>query len=310
MADPAGSPVARDRRFLTRTATLTQSNPETDVVARTGRGPSTHRPSVRGLGPPPLVDLPDRRRTGHGPRDTEPFFVTPPEPRCVLSVELHAHSSRSYDGRDSVETLVEQAAAVGLDALAVTDHDEFDASRTAVELCGERDMIGIPGMEVSTAAGHVLGLGVRELIPAGLPFSETVDRIHEQGGIAVVPHPFQESRSGVLAHIDREELTRADAIEIYNSRLLTGRANRQAERFAHRNGMATVAGSDAHIAEMVGQAVTHIDANERSVGAILDAIREGRTTVEGKRTPWLVSFRQAAGGAKRRVKNRLLAMLD
>lgn len=228
----------------------------------------------------------------------------------MLSVELHVHSALSYDGRDPVEDLVAQAAEVGLDALAVTDHDEIDASLETLELCAQRDMVGIPGMEVSTAAGHVLALGVRELVPAGLPFEETVDRIHEQGGIAVVPHPFQESRSGVLAHIEAEQLTAADAIEIYNSRLLTGRANRQAERFGHRNGMPTVAGSDAHISEMVGQAVTHVDVDERNVESILDAIREGRTTVEGKRTPWLVSFRQAAGGAKRRVKNRFRGMLD
>jgi hypothetical protein len=65
------------------------------------------------------------------------------------------------------------------------------------------------------------------------------------------------------------------------------------------------AGSDAHIAEMVGQAVTLVDAEERSVEAILDAIRAGKTTVEGKRTPWRISFRQAAGGAKRRIKNRI-----
>jgi predicted metal-dependent phosphoesterase TrpH len=233
-----------------------------------------------------------------------------PELRRVLSVELHAHSELSYDGRDPVEDLVDRAAEVGLDALAVTDHDEISASLEAVDLCAERGIVGIPGMEVSTAAGHVLALGVEELVPAGLSFEETVERVHELGGIAVVPHPFQESRSGVLAHIERRQLTVADAIEIYNSRLLTGRANRQARRFAHRNGMPTVAGSDAHIADMVGQAVTHIDAEERSVEAILAAIHEGRTTVEGKRTPWLVSFRQAAGGAKRRVKNRLAGMLD
>jgi predicted metal-dependent phosphoesterase TrpH len=236
--------------------------------------------------------------------------VARPLPRRVLSVELHTHSELSYDGRDPVEMLVEQAAAVGLDALAVTDHDEIAASLEAVELCEQRGMVGIPGMEVSTAAGHVLALGVEELVPAGLSFEETVERIHEQDGLAVVPHPFQESRSGVLAEIDREALTAADAIEVYNSRLLTGRSNRQARRFAHRNGMPTVAGSDAHIAEMVGQAITHVDTDERTAAAILDAIRDGRTTVEGKRTPWLVSFRQAAGGAKRRVKNRLAGMLE
>jgi predicted metal-dependent phosphoesterase TrpH len=224
----------------------------------------------------------------------------------VLSVELHCHSAASYDGRDSVDLLLEQAAAVGLDAIAVTDHDEIDASLEAVDLAPEYDLLGIPGMEVTTSAGHVLALGVREAVPEGLSFTETLDRIHALDGLAVVPHPFQESRSGVMAHIDRETLATADAIEVYNSRLLTGRANRQAERFADEYDLPKTAGSDAHISEMVGQAVTRVDTGgEASVEAVLDAIRRGDTTVEGKRTPWHISFRQAAGGAKRRVKNRL-----
>jgi hypothetical protein len=228
----------------------------------------------------------------------------------VLAVELHVHSELSYDGRDPVDKLLQQATAVGLDGLAITDHDEISASLEAADRAPEYGLVGIPGMEVTTSAGHVLAVGVEELIPAGLPFAETVDRIHDLGGIAIVPHPFQEFRSGVLAEIDEAELTRADAIEVYNSRLLTGRANRQAERFARRNNMPMTAGSDAHIFEMVGRAVTHVETDERSVAAIVDAIRDGATSVEGRRTPWRVSLRQAAGGAKRKVGTRLRRLLE
>jgi predicted metal-dependent phosphoesterase TrpH len=224
----------------------------------------------------------------------------------VLSVELHAHSSLSYDGRDPVDLLLGQAEAVGLDGLAVTDHDEIDASLEAAAKAADYGLVGIPGMEVTSAAGHVLALGVREAVPKGLPFGETLDRIREQGGVAVIPHPFQKSRSGVAANVSREALAGADAIEVYNSRLLTGRANRRAETFARKHGVPMTAGSDAHISEMVGQAVTEIDAHERTVEGVLDAIRAGRTSFRGKRTPWLISFRQAAGGVKRRIKNRLL----
>lgn len=224
----------------------------------------------------------------------------------MLSVELHAHSTLSYDGRDPVELLLEHAAGVGLDAVAVTDHDEIEASLDAVAKAAGYGLVGIPGMEVSSADGHVLALGVRELVPAGLPFAETVERIHDQGGLAVVPHPFQKSRSGVATNVTREELASADAIEAYNSRLLTGLANRRAERFARRHDVPMTAGSDAHICEMVGQAVTNVDAEDRSVEAILDAIREGRVSFDGTRTPWHISFRQAAAGAKRRVVTRVL----
>ncbi|WP_435063986.1 PHP domain-containing protein [Halobaculum sp. EA56] len=223
----------------------------------------------------------------------------------MLSVELHSHSALSHDGRDPVDMLLEQAAAVGLDALAVTDHDELDASLEAADLADDYGLVGIPGMEVTSAAGHVLAFGIEEPVPAGLSFDETLDRIHAQGGLAVIPHPFQKSRHGVAPHVTEDQLAGADAIEVYNSRLLTGRSNRQAEQFAVNHGVPMTAGSDAHIAEMVGQAVTEVGADERSVEAVLDAIRAGRTSVVGKRTPWRISFRQAAGGAKRRIARRV-----
>ena len=222
----------------------------------------------------------------------------------MLAVELHAHSELSHDGRDPVELLLEQAAAVGLDALAVTDHDEIDASLDAVELAPEFGLVGIPGMEVTSEAGHVLALGVREAVPPELPFEETLDRIREQGGIAVIPHPFQSSRHGVASRITDAQLATADAIEVYNSRLLTGLANRKADRFATAHDLPKTAGSDAHISEMIGQAVTEVGVDERSAEAILEAVAAGRTSVVGSRTPWRISFRQAAGGAKRRIKRR------
>ena len=228
----------------------------------------------------------------------------------MLTVEFHTHSALSFDGRDPVDLLLEQARAVGLDALAVTDHDRIDASLEAAEKAADYGLVGIPGMEVTSAAGHVLAFGVAERVPPGLPFAETVETIHELGGIAVVPHPFQKSRSGVAPNVSRKELAGADAIEVYNSRLLTGRANRRAERFAADWNLPMTAGSDAHISEMIGQAVTLVDADERSSDAILRAVAEGRTLVEGKRTPWRISFMQAAGGAKRRVKSRLADLVS
>lgn len=222
----------------------------------------------------------------------------------MLAVELHSHSALSHDGRDPVEKLLEQAQAVGLDALAVTDHDEIDASLEARDLAPEYDLIGIPGIEISSAAGHVLGLGVEEVIQRGLSFQETVDRIHEAGGIAVVPHPFQRMRNGVLATIPKKDLAVADAIEVYNSRLLTGRSNRQANALAAELGMPITAGSDAHVHEMIGRALTLVDADEQTASGILDAIREGKTTIDARRTPYRITFRQAVGTARRRVQRQ------
>ncbi len=223
---------------------------------------------------------------------------------CVLRAELHSHSSLSHDGRDPIELILGQAAAVGLDALAITDHDAVAASTDAAAKASKYGLIGVPGIEVSSQAGHILGVGVSEMIPKGQSFEDTVDLIHDAGGIAILPHPFQKSRHGVGPNVQPDALAKADAIEVYNSRLLTGRGNRQARRFAETYSMPMTAGSDAHISEMIGQAVTAIDTDDRSVSGIVDAIRAGRTSIEGNRTPWRISLRQAAGGAKRRIISR------
>lgn len=223
----------------------------------------------------------------------------------MIAAELHTHSAASHDGRDPIELLLEQARAVQLDALAVTDHDSIEASLEAAELAPEYGLIGIPGIEISSAVGHVLGLGVTDIIPPGLSYGETLSRIRDQGGAAVIPHPFQPSRSGIAPNVTRDELATADAIEVYNSRLITGRANRKAEAFARSRNLSMTAGSDAHISEMVGQAVTLIDSHPGDgATGLIDAIRDGQTVVEGKRTPWHISFRQAAGGVKRRIRNK------
>ncbi len=223
----------------------------------------------------------------------------------MLAVELHSHSVRSHDGRDPVEQLLERAQAVDLDALAVTDHDAIEASLEAAELAPEYGLVGIPGIEISSAAGHILGLGVEEVIERDRPFHETIERIHDAGGIAVVPHPFQELRKGVLRSVSKQDLVAADAIEVYNSRLLTGHSNRQAETLAERYGLPMTAGSDAHVAEMVGQAVTVVDTADHSADGILAAIEDGKTSIDGRRTPFEITLRQALGTAKRRTKRQL-----
>ncbi|MFW5929122.1 MAG: PHP domain-containing protein, partial [Halobacteriota archaeon] len=196
-----------------------------------------------------------------------------------LKADLHVHSGSSYDGEGSVDEILDAAEESGLDVVAVTDHDEIDASLEAVEEAVERDVVAVPGVEVSSADGHVLAWNVRERPRRGRPVEDTVDEIRDLGGVAVIPHPFQRLRHGVGGVED------CDAVEVYNSRLLTGWSNRQARRFASGHGLPMVAGSDAHIVDMIGRAFFHVDADSRTADAVVDAVVAGDTEVGGKRTP-------------------------
>jgi len=217
-----------------------------------------------------------------------------------LRIDPHVHSHESHDGHEPVELLLEHASEIGLDGIVVTDHDGIDASRQAAALAPEYGLVGIPGVEVSTAAGHVLAIGVDDAPEPRRSLPHTLDAIADMGGAAVVPHPFQRSRHGVrkrrLAGLD------PDAIEVYNSMLFTGYRNRRADRFARLRDLARVAGSDAHYLPNVGRAYTEVVLDgdpgpEAAADAIVGAIREGETGVRGRRTPIPASARHYVAGA-------------
>lgn len=237
----------------------------------------------------------------------------------TLRIDPHVHSEGSYDGTEPVDLILEHAADIGLDAVVVTDHDVIHESLRAAELAPEYGLVGIPGVEVSTAHGHLLAIGVEEMPPHGAPFDETVAWIRDRGGVAIVPHPFQRSRHGVrkrfIGDCDvresndsraRQNATRSvDAVETFNAWLFTGYRNRRARRFADANGYPDVAASDAHKVQYVGRAYTEVTVegvDRESVTAedVLDAIRTGSTRVKGTRAPVPVSAHHYAVGAARR----------
>jgi predicted metal-dependent phosphoesterase TrpH len=182
--------------------------------------------------------------------------------------------------------------------VVITDHDEIEESLYAAEIAPEYGLIGIPGVEVSTRHGHLLAIGVEDRPPRGKPLSETVQWVRDDGGVAIVPHPFQRSRHGVK----KRHLSVCDAIEVYNSMLFTGYRNRRANVFATRYNFSKVGASDAHYLPNVGRAFTEIELNEPSKEDIdgydiVQAIRDGTTSIRGRRTPIHRSIRQYTLGA-------------
>lgn len=203
----------------------------------------------------------------------------------LVSVDVHVHTAASYDAEARVDTVLAHAVDAGLDAVAITDHDTMCGARRALERARVHDIVVVPGVEVSTADGHLLALGVSDCPKPGRPLSATVATVHEQGGAAVVPHPFQRSRHGV----PRSAVGDCDGIEVFNAMSMTGVQNRRARAFAEREGYPTLGGSDAHTPEMVGRAVTHVelatDTEPLTADTVVSAIRAGRTDYAGRRAP-------------------------
>ncbi len=216
----------------------------------------------------------------------------------MLSCDLHVHTNFSKDGESSVEEILKRAEEAGLDAIAITDHDSVDGVKKALA-CSTTVLI-IPGIEVSTKQGHLLVLGITDLIPAGLDVIVTVEIARRMGALAILPHPYHVWRHGV-ARRKKAGMHAVDAVEVFNSRYIVGSANLKAARMARRLGKPCVGGSDAHNARFVGFGMTWVDA-EKTVPAILEAIRTGRVSCGGKKTPLRTYTRQSINNTWKKIK--------
>jgi len=180
---------------------------------------------------------------------------------------------------------VRSAKAAGLNGIAITDHDSVGGNPEAAKFSGKEFLV-IPGIEVSSKDGHILGLGVKELIPRGLSADATVELIKGQGGVAIAAHPF-----GLGQKVGSVFKARFDAIEVFNSRAYFI-SNGLARRFAERNRMPMTAGSDAHHPDDIGLAGVEMSC-KLELEAVLKAIMRGETSIFGRSLPPLLYLQRA-----------------
>ena len=189
-----------------------------------------------------------RRRRRRRPLQEDPLAH-----REWIACDLHMHTHRSHDCSIAVPDLLDHAEAIGLGAIAVTDHNVFGGAREAAELARRRRLTVIPGEEVKTdGQGEVIGLFLSEEIPRGMSFRDTVAAIREQGGLVYVPHPFDRMHAIPEPATLHRHLAEIDVFEVYNARLLFDAYNDEALRFARKYNLTAGAGSDAHVLQGVG----------------------------------------------------------
>jgi predicted metal-dependent phosphoesterase TrpH/glycosyltransferase involved in cell wall biosynthesis len=187
-----------------------------------------------------------RRRSAR--RDGDPLAGRP-----WIVCDLHMHTSWSHDCSVPVADLLDHAEQIGLGAIAVTDHNRFGGAAEAAELARNSRLTVIPGEEVKTdRQGEVIGLFLREEIPRGLSFADTIAAIRAQGGLVYLPHPFDRRHAIPDPRTLHRHLADIDVFEVYNARLLRESFNDEALRFARKYGLTMGAGSDAHVLQGVG----------------------------------------------------------
>ncbi|HJT81287.1 MAG TPA: CehA/McbA family metallohydrolase [Chthoniobacterales bacterium] len=209
------------------------------------------------------------------------------------NIDLHTHSYFSGDGVSSPEEIITAARAKGLHGFAITDHNTCEAVEYMLQKGLMRDngqpvddFLIIPGVEVTTAEGHLLCIGATLPHPPelkGRPAREICDLIHQRGGLAIPPHPYDLFRAGIRFSV--LETLPIDAIEVFNAATTLRRYNRYAFKYAQERGLPMTASSDAHHAAAVGTAYTILNTEDFSVKGILDQIVKGNELNQQYLTP-------------------------
>jgi predicted metal-dependent phosphoesterase TrpH len=216
-----------------------------------------------------------------------------------IRADFHAHTVYSSDGSTDIPIFIAAARRAGLERVAVTDHNTVRGALEAAALAP--DLI-IPGEEIMTTEGELLGYYLQKEIPKGLAPEAAIARLRDQGAAISVSHPFDRLRHGAWK-VDalRRILPLVDAIEGFNARCLFAEDNRRADLFARENKIPVTTGSDAHTAFELGAAGLEVPPFQDAAtlrAALPQAIAFGRLS------PWWVHFFSRYAKWKKAVAGR------
>ena len=192
-------------------------------------------------------------------------------------IDLHVHSSASFDCQVRPLDIARRCRALGLSPIVLTDHDSVEGAR---ELQGHRIDV-IAGQEVLTTEGELIGLFLTQPIPRKLSPEAAVQAIKDQGGLVYLEHPYDELRRRLGEDAIERIADAVDIVEVWNGRA-GPEANAKAAELCATLGAAPGAGSDAHRLEEIGRAYVEMEAFE-GPREFVERLKEGRVVVNPNR---------------------------
>jgi predicted metal-dependent phosphoesterase TrpH len=197
----------------------------------------------------------------------------------MMKLDLHVHTKYSADGTVEPKDYIKQARKIGLSGFAVTDHNEIKGAKKTFELAKEyKNIVILHGIEISSADGHILAYGVKDQIPRGLPPEEVIEKIVDQGGVAVAAHPFRRA-SGLGQDVVKSN--KFEHIEVLNHRSMHAE-NQKALNLAREMDTGITGGSDAHFENELGLAATEFKIQNQNEDDIIAEIAKNKTVPVGE----------------------------
>lgn len=224
--------------------------------------------------------------------------------------DLHLHTNYSYDGTASVSDVLRKAKQIGLDVIAITDHDEVAGALEALTLASHYGVEVIPGIEITTAEGDLLAYFITQKVDAGLSLVDTVLKVRELGGVCIAAHPMSGgmgmnslSANTILQALRIPEVAETlIGIETYNATSIDRMSNHYAGILAVGLNIAQTGSSDAHIIDTIGFGATEFEGS--SADDLLQSLKNQTTKVR-KQKEWS-AFRILSSWGMRYVGSALV----
>jgi predicted metal-dependent phosphoesterase TrpH len=195
-------------------------------------------------------------------------------------IDLHVHTSASFDSLASPAKVMRAAVNRGLTHLVVTDHDVIDGALRMRD-AAPAGLTIIVGSEIRTSDGDLIGAFLTRPVTPRMSARDTITAIRDQGGLVGIPHPFDRFRGSLLRDARMEAMAPlVDWVEAHNARLVGG-GNERAAAFAAAHDRPGVAASDAHTVLEIGVAYTVLDGDPSTPAGLLTAL-PGATLVTGR----------------------------
>ena len=227
-----------------------------------------------------------------------------------MIADLHIHTNFSRDGQSSPKEIINSAILKGLKCVCITDHGTIKGAINAMKFAFDKNILVVPGIEILSKSGDILGINIKRKIPNGLSVRETIKRIRKNGGIAVIPHPFDKPFTGFWGGKKSINDARPDAIEVFNASVFFNSSNKIALDFSREKNLCFTAGSDAHKKEFVGRGYIEIEDNIFSEEDVISAIMKRKAKVGGDILNSLEVFKNATKtdfrATLKYLRNRLL----
>jgi len=215
----------------------------------------------------------------------------------VLKADLHIHTHKSMDCSTQYQKIIERCQKLSVNCIAIADHGTAEGALEMQKLAPFKVIVA---EECLTTEGEIMGMFLKETVPSGLTPQETIRRIHDQGGLVNIPHPFETIRGSSLKDRAVEEIAAdIDLVEVLNARSPFAANTNRAKAFVARHNLPGGAGSDAHTVMEIGNAYVEM-ADFSSPQEFLQSLRHG--TIYGRRSSVFVRFYSTWA----KVKNQFL----